>query len=179
MNIKFLIILLLIAFAVQVSAQNEEQKWTAGISIAGAKYSLDDCLVVGGQLAYQSPRLNIARYVFKGLILDVGFATSVGDKQKYTTFDGLLRYDFGASKKSMVPYVLVGGSFINAIRYTPTVNLGTGTTFWFNSKIGLNLQVIYKFSETKFQSQRSHIYASLGLVYRFGNRFLNQRLWED
>ncbi|TXD49670.1 hypothetical protein [Polaribacter sp. IC073] len=179
MKIKLLIILFSFVFAFQAKAQNEQQKWTAGISIAGAKYSFDDGLVVGGQLAYQSPRFNISRYIFKGVSLDAGFATAVGDNQKYTTFDGLLRYDFGTSRKSVVPYVLIGGSFINAVRFTPTANFGAGTTFWFNASYGLNLQVMYKFSQSEFESQTSHLYASFGLVYSFGNRSVHQRLWED
>tara|TARA_R110002049_G_scaffold2846_11_gene23180 strand:+ start:5236 stop:5775 length:540 start_codon:yes stop_codon:yes gene_type:complete len=172
-------LLFLTVFANQLNAQNEQQKWTAGVSIAGAKYSLDGGLVVGGQLANQSPRLNISRHIYKGLILDAGFATAIGDKQDYTTFDGTLRYDFGKSRENVVPYLLIGGSFISAAKVTPTANFGGGTTFWFNSKYGLNLQVMYKFSQSEFESQRSHLYPSVGLVYSFSNRSYNQRIWQD
>ncbi|AUC85479.1 hypothetical protein CW731_09335 [Polaribacter sp. ALD11] len=179
MKIKALIIFFLFVFTIQIKAQSEVQKWTAGISIAGAKYSLQDGRVVGGQLAYQSPRFNVSRYIFKSLVLDAGFATAVGDNQKYTTFDGALRYDFGTSRDNVVPYILIGGSFIDAVRFTPTLNFGAGSTFWFNANYGLNLQLMYKFSESRFESQKSHIYPSAGLVYSFGGRSSNQRIWEN
>ncbi|WP_435414278.1 hypothetical protein [Polaribacter aestuariivivens] len=180
MGKKFIVTaLFLFTFLLNVNAQNEGSKWTAGVSLAGAKYSFEDAKVVGGQLAYQSPRLNISRYLFKGLTLDGAFATAVGDNQKYTTFDGILRYDFGTSVNNVVPYILLGGSFISALKFTPTLNFGAGNTFWFTPKYGLNLQLMYKFSESKFDSQKSHIYFSFGIVYSFGNRSLNPRLWEQ
>ena len=171
-----LIIVLFCSFSsLEIKAQSEQQKWTIGISIAGGKYSPENGLIVGGQLAYQSPRFNISRYLFKGLIMDVAFATALGDNQKYTTYDGTLRYDFRMSDKKLVPYVLLGGSFINAIRLTPTLNSGAGDTYWFGSKFGINGQGMYKFSEDRFQSQKSHLYASLGLVFRFGANGGNPR----
>ncbi|WP_299672366.1 hypothetical protein [uncultured Polaribacter sp.] len=146
--------------------------------LASAKYSFEDAKTVEGEWVFQSPRFNISRNLFKNLTLDAGFAAALGDAQKYTTFDGAIRYDFGTSKNNVVPYVLLGGSFISAIRFTPTLNFGAGTTFWFTPKYGLNMQFMYKFSETRFESQKSHIYTSVGLVYSFGNRSLSPRLWE-
>ena len=37
------------------------------------------------------------------------FSTAIGENKKYTTFDGLVRYDFGTSQNSFVPYVFNGG----------------------------------------------------------------------
>ena len=167
-------------FSTSIMSQNEEAKWSAGISLASAKYSTDlQARKVGGMWAYQSPRFNISRYLFHGLTLDAGFATAIGDNQKYTTFDGTLRYDFGSSYKNVVPYVLIGGSFIKAELLTPTVNVGVGNTFWFSSNYGLNMQFMYKYSEDKFESQFSHIYTSVGLVYSFGNRYTSPRIWNS
>ena len=72
------IIIFLLAFTIHVKAQNKQQKWTAGISLAGAKYTLEAGKIVGGQVAFQVPRINISRYIFKGLSLDFGFATALG-----------------------------------------------------------------------------------------------------
>lgn len=179
MKFRFFILLAIIAFSFQSNAQNEDQKWVVGASIAGAKYSFEAGKIVGGQLAYQSPRFNISRYIFKGFTLDAAFATAIGDNQKYTTFDGALRYDFGTSENNVVPYVLVGGSILSAIETSSTLNFGAGTTFWFSSKYGLNMQLLYKLSPTNYESQRSHIYPSIGLVYSFGNRSLNPRIWNE
>ena len=169
------IIIFLLAFTIHIKSQNIQQKWTAGISLAGAKYTY-----IGPPLVEVSPRLNISRYIFKGLSLDMGFAKDViGDGQSYTTFDGSLRFDFGQSNYNTVPYILIGASALKGKVITGTMNLGVGNTFWFSSKYGLNFQLIYKYSRDIIQSQRSHLYPSLGLVYSFGARNLNPRIWHD
>ena len=173
------IIIFLLAFTIHVKSQNKQQKWTAGISLAGAKYTLEAGKIVGGQVAFQVPRINISRYIFKGLSLDFGFATALGDTQTYTTFDGSLRFDFGQSNYNVVPYILIGASSLKGKVITGTMNLGVGNTFWLSSKYGLNFQLIYKYSKDIIQSQRSHLYPSLGLVYSFSARNLNPRIWQD
>ncbi len=60
------VIILLLAFAIHIKSQNKEQKWTAGISLAGASYTMEAGKIVGGQVAFQVPRINISRYIFKG-----------------------------------------------------------------------------------------------------------------
>ena len=173
------IIIFLLAFTIHVKSQNKQQKWTAGISLAGAKYTLEAGKIVGGQVAFQVPRINISRYIFKGLSLDFGFATALGDTQTYTTFDGSFRFDFGQSNYNVVPYILIGASSLKGKVITGTMNLGVGNTFWLSSKYGLNFQLIYKYSKDIIQSQRSHLYPSLGLVYSFSARNLNPRIWQD
>ena len=169
------IIIFLLAFTIHIKSQNIQQKWTAGISLAGAKYTY-----IGPPLVEVSPRLNISRYIFKGLTLDMGFAKDViGDTQTYTTFDGAFRFDFGQSNYNTVPYILIGASALKGKVITGTMNLGVGNTFWFSSKYGLNFQLIYKYSRDIIQSQRSHLYPSLGLVYSFSARNLNPRIWHD
>ena len=176
---KFLVISFLV-LSTSLYSQNEQAKWSVGISLASAKYYTDyQAKIVGGMWAYQTPRLNISKYIFGGLTLDAGVSTTIGDDQKYTTLDGALRYDFGASYKNVVPYLLIGGSFISAKSFTPTANVGVGNTFWFSQNYGLNMQFLYKYSEDKFTSQFSHIYTSVGLVYSFGNRSMNPRIWES
>ena len=169
------IIIFLLAFTIHVKSQNKQQKWTAGISLAGAKYTYN-----GPPVVEVSPRLNISRYIFKGLSLDMGFAKDViGDTQTYTTFDGSFRFDFGQSNYNVVPYILIGASSLKGKVITGTMNFGVGNTFWFSSKYGLNFQLIYKYSKDIIQSQRSHLYPSLGLVYSFSARNLNPRVWQD
>jgi hypothetical protein len=176
---KSFILILILFFSHSIFSQNNENKWTFGLSLASAKYTPSQAKVVGGEFVYQSPRVNISRYMFSNITFDAGFSTAIGDTQKYTTFDGAMRYDFGTSNNNVVPYILLSGSFINANAFTPTLNLGAGNTFWFSPKYGLNLQGMYKFSQDKFESQRSHIYISVGLVYSFGIRSLAPRLWNQ
>jgi hypothetical protein len=106
------------------------------------------------------------------------FSSTIGGNKKYTTFDGLVRYDFGTSQNIFVPYVLIGGSLINASSVTPTINFGAGNTYWFSDKYGFNFQIMYKYSEDEFTSQKSHFMISVGFVYSFGLRSMQPRVWE-
>ena len=148
------------------------------MSLASAKFTDFQGSLIGGSFVYQSPRINISKYIFKNLTLDAGFSTAIFDSQKYTTFDGILRYDFGTSFNNTVPYVLIGGSIVSAARPTPTLNIGVGNTFWVYPSYGINFQLIYKYSENRFESQYSHLYPSVGLVYSFKPRNMNLRLWD-
>ena len=45
--------------------------------------------------------------------------------------------------------------------------------------IGVNTQVIYKFSEKRFRSMKSHFNFTLGVVYNFNFSLFNRkRIWE-
>ena len=117
--------------------------------------------------------------MLSNITLDAGISVALFDSQTYTSFDGTLRYDFGASKNTVVPYILLGGSFIKAKVLTATVNIGAGNTFWLSQNYGFNLQVMYKYSEVKFESQFSHFCTSIGLVYLFSSRNLTPRICQD
>lgn len=173
-------ILAFLLVSLTLSSQNSENKWVVGLNIGSVLYSNADADKVGGAYIDQIPRINISRYLFKNLTLDGAFGTTFLDSQKYTTLDGTLRYDFGTSYNNVVPYVLLGGSFITATQLTPTLNFGAGNTFWIFPNYGLNLQVMYKFSESRFNvnNQYSHLYTTIGLVYSFKARNLYPRLWD-
>ena len=126
----------------------------------------------------QSPRFSLAKHMFPGVTFVGSVSTSIGDDADYTTFDGVARYDFKTSQNTTVPYVLIGASFVKAFRLTPTVNFGVGSTFWFSNKYGLNIQAMYKYSEERFESQKSHIFPTIGLVYSFKGHGANPRLWD-
>ncbi|MEE9406787.1 MAG: hypothetical protein V3V28_01805 [Polaribacter sp.] len=175
---SLLIVLLFLSYS--LLSQNKDNKWTFGASLASAKYMTTfQAQKVGGGFVYQTPRLNLSKYLFYNITFDAAISTAIGDTQKYTTFDGAIRYDFGTSNNNVVPYLMLGGSFIKAKALTPTLNFGAGNTFWFSEKYGLNLQLMYKYSQEKFQSQFSHFYTSIGLVYSFGTRSMSPRLWND
>jgi hypothetical protein len=171
-------ILFILFLSCSLTAQNRQSKWAFGVSLASAKFTDFQGSLIGGSFVYQSPRINISKYFFKNLTLDAGFSTAIFDSQKYTTFDGILLYDFGTSFNNTVPYVLIGGSIVSAARPTPTLNIGVGNTFWVYPSYGINFQLIYKYSENRFESQYSHLYPSVGLVYSFKPRNMNLRLWD-
>lgn len=176
-NAIFILLLFSFVFS-NLKAQSTDNKWVFGAHLASALYQDADGKVVGGAFASQLPRFTLAMYFKKGFTLEGGLGLSTIDDQKYNTFDGAIRYDFGKDAENSVPYILLGGSFIYAPNLTPTLNFGVGNTFWVFPRYGLNFQLMYKYSENRFTSQRSHFYPSAGIVYSFKPRNLNQRLWD-
>ncbi|MDD7915095.1 hypothetical protein [Polaribacter ponticola] len=176
MKINSLVFVLFLSLS--LSSQNFDSKWTVGLSLASAKYTDFQGKILGGSFVNQSPRINVSKYLLKGFIADVGLSTAIFDTQKYTTLDAVIRYDFRASSDNVVPYLLIGGSVVSAIKSTPTLNFGVGNTFWLKPNYGVNLQLIYKYSEAKFESQYSHFYPSIGLVYSLEPRNMNPRIWD-
>jgi hypothetical protein len=71
----------------------------------------------------------------------------------------------------------MGASYLKGKVITGNSNFGIGNTFWFSQKLGMNLQVMYKYLKYDIDTQKSHIYPSAGIVYSFSYRNLNPRLW--
>lgn len=172
-----LLFLLLIGFISKNNAQNPQEKWSFGLHAGSVLYSEVDKDAVGGAYIDQLPRITLSRYMFKGVTFQAAIGFSILDEQEYNTIDGIVKYDFGNSYDNVVPYILAGGSIVSAKVQTLTFNFGAGSTFWVNPNIGLNLQLMYKFSPDTSQSQRSHFYPTVGLVYSFKARNMNPRLW--
>ena len=80
--------------------------------------------------------------------------------------------------KEGLPYVVVGGSLINAIGVSATVNGGVGATLWFAENFGLKAQLLYKYVGNSNPDQRAHKMPSFGLVYSFKKRALHPVRWE-
>ncbi len=171
---------LFLFLAFSIYSQNSGSKWTFGLGLSSVQYSEEDVRnsPIKGKFISQSPRFSLAKYMFPGVTFVGSVSTAIGDNQDYTTFDGIARYDFKTSQNSTVPYVLIGGSFVKALRLTPTLNIGAGSTFWFSDKYGVNIQAMYKVSQEKFGSQRSHLMTAIGLVYSFKGRNTNPRIWD-
>ena len=179
MKIKFNYLNFLFLFlTISLYSQSSGSKWTFGLDLASVKYSETDRATIGAGFISQTPRFSLAKYMFSGVTFVGSVSTSVGDDQDYTTLDGIARYDFKTSQNNTVPYIFIGGSFIKALSLTPTLNFGAGSTFWFSDKYGLNIQMMYKFSEERFANQKSHIMPTIGLVYSFKGRNANPRLWD-
>jgi hypothetical protein len=184
---KFLKVFLVLFFVgAQVVGQNKENKWVVGVSIGVVKFASEDSKFIGEQFIFQMPKLNVSRYFYNGLTVDaaISFNTidEIGSLYKnnipYLSFDGAVKYDFGASNDNLVPYVLLGGSLLKTTyKLTSTVNVGAGATFWLNSRYGLNTELVYKSSPETYESMRSHTYFSVGLVYGLNLRTMAPRLW--
>ncbi|WP_343328758.1 hypothetical protein [Polaribacter staleyi] len=188
MNRKFkFLVLTFFIFTLHNFSQNEEHKWAVSLGSGAVIYSVENAPAVGGRYIPQFPRVSVAKYMFKNVTFVGSISGTFRDSQKYTTLDGEARYDFGTSKNTINPYVVIGGSFVKSKHFLPTLNFGIGGTLWISNHFGLHGQLLHKYNDKKFNSQRSHTFLSAGLVYRFslfGGRngtnggFNRKRLWD-
>lgn len=175
------------------TAQTKDQKWVLGVS--GSFVSFGDGganSILRERYNIQVPKLNVTRYLFKGLSIEGGVTLSVLEELdgfydnsfNYFSLDGAIRYDFNLSRENLVPYMGLGGSIVGGpsvipgAKATPTLNFIFGGTFWITPQWGLNVQGAYKYSQDEFQSMRSHTQLSAGLVYSFKRRVMVYRIWD-
>ena len=168
MKRKFKILtLFFILISLNNFSQNEDYKWAVSFGSGAVLYSVENSTAVGGRFIPQFPRLSASRYMFKNVTFVGSISGTFNDRQKYTTFDGEARYDFGTSKNTINPYVVLGASLIKSKHVLPTLNFGIGGTLWISDHFGLHGQILHKYNEKRFKSQTSHTFFSAGVVYRF------------
>ncbi|MDY0780490.1 outer membrane beta-barrel protein [Tenacibaculum sp. IB213877] len=152
-------------------AQTKNNTWQLGVGTGVVKFAEEDAAYIGDQYMFQVPRLNLTipishSLAFDGALsfntFDVGFITN---SAKYFSMDGSLRYTFNFDEK-FFPYVFAGGSIVDSERkMTPTMNIGAGANYWITDSFGVNSQLYYKHSLDSFESMRSHIQVTLGVVF--------------
>lgn len=174
---KIKIFILFMFFSLSIFGQSKDNKWAATLSYASAFYTQQDATelksisAIDGNSTHVSifPKLSIARYIFKGVTVVASISTTWKNTQDYTSIDGELRYDFGTSEEKFIPYTVLGISSVDAEDRTQTYNAGAGATFWLNQNIGIQGQMSYRYSQEKYINQRSHIFGSIGFVFRFSD----------
>lgn len=190
---KIVFLTLLLSMSLTFQGQNNESKWTLGVSGSFISFGEDGTTsAIRERFNVQLPKINVTRYLFNGLSLDAGLTYGLlgeidgfyGNAFDYFSLDGTVRYDFNLSNENLVPYIGIGGSIVGApstipgSKATPTVNFTFGGTFWISPQWGLNVQGTYKYSQEEFESMLSHSQISAGLVYSFDPRVLVYRLWD-
>jgi len=176
-------ILLLFVFITcfSVFSQTEKNEWQIGVGASVTGFSDEDAVFIGDKFQLQIPRLNLTMPLTDHLALDgaMSFQTVdfnfISNDAKYFSMDASLRYFYGIGD-SFYPYVFVGTSITDSsYKVTPTFNVGAGATYWINNKFGLNTQIYYKYSLDSFESMRSHIQITGGLVFAFDIRSVFNR----
>lgn len=189
---KIIILLLLVPVSLTSYSQNKDNKWTLGVSGSFVSFGERGINSIGERFNSQLPKVTVSRYLFAGLVANAGFTYGAINKIDgffsnefdYFSLDGNLRYDFNLSDENLVPYIGLGGSIVGApstiqgSKATPTLNFTFGGTFWISPQWGLNTQTTYKHSPDDFESMRSHLQISAGLVYSFSPRVMVYRLWD-
>ena len=186
-NVIVFIIFAIIFFITEKNlAQN---RWEIGASASLIKFNNKSASFIGDKHLFQIPRLNFTYNFKNNFSIDAEFTFNtindvkiIKNSVKYNSFGGSARYHFKNQFGFLEPYAFIGGTFVKSDRKrTPTLNLGIGNTYWVSSRLGINTQVIYKFSENRFESMRSHFQFTLGVVYSLDFNFSvynRKRIWQ-
>lgn len=191
-NMKKKYILVLFLFlTIMLQGQDNNNKWAVsiggGIMNYNPKYGTPSS-AVGYRWVEMLPHFTVARYVAKNLTISGSFGIALQESSRYQigTFrdevqvQWAARYDFGTSENIFSPYVLFGGSLISARGNTATtLDLGIGGTLWVYRRFGLTGQAMQRINYAGLESQPSHQFVSVGIVYRFnlGGENGRRRLW--
>lgn len=155
--------------------------WQIGVGGGLVRFSDNDAAFIGDKHLSQVPRFNATRKINNNFSIDAALSFGSFDSAiitnnavPYFSFDVSGRYQYLKSIDNLQPFVFIGGSLVDSERkMTPTANIGTGVTYWFSRNIGASSQLYYKHSLESFESMRSHIQVTLGVV--FGLNFSGRR----
>lgn len=173
MKNKILLITILFC-SINLFSQNLNDSWQIGIGMGVTKFSESDVAFIGDQYLFQVPVVSITMPVGERLSINGAMSLSIindigviSNSVNYFSMDGSFRYNFNALLDKFSPYVFVGASIVDSERkMTPTVNLGAGGIYWVTDKVGINPQLYYKHSLESYESMRSHIQGTLGVVFK-------------
>ncbi|MGG6229725.1 hypothetical protein [Tenacibaculum sp. SDUM215027] len=174
MKNKILFIAIFTCLTTSVFSQNLNDSWQIGVGFGITKFSENDAAFIGDQYLFQVPTVSLTmpigdRFSLDGAmsfntIDDVGF---IKNSVKYFSMDASFRYNLNAMFNKFAPYVFIGGSVVDSERkMTPTLNVGGGGIYWVSDNIGINPQLYYKHSFEGYESMRSHIQGTLGVVFK-------------
>ena len=168
--------LLLITFCCSINmfSQQLNDSWQIGIGMGITKFSESDAISIGDKDMFQIPVLSLTMPIGKKLSIDgaMSFNTIddlgfISNSTKYFSMDAALRYNFNALSQKFSPYFFIGGSIVDTgKKMSPTFNIGAGGIYWVTNKIGVNPQINYKHSLESYESMKSHIQGTIGVVFK-------------
>lgn len=169
---KNLFLLVFVLGFTNLIAQTKNNEWQVGVGLGITKFSDVDALLIGDKYQFQIPRLNVTMPINDNFAVDGAVSVNTFDTGfianndiKYLSVDTSIRYFYDVADV-FFPYVFTGVSVTeSSFKLTPTFNVGAGATFWINDIFGLNTQVYYKYSLNSFESMRSHIQVTGGMVF--------------
>lgn len=169
---KKVLLVLFVALNATIFAQVKNHEWQFGVGTSVVKFADKDAAYIGDRYMFQAPRLNLTIPITENFSVDGALSFNTFDigfienSAKYFSMDGSVRYIFTGLNENLLPYVFVGGSLVDSERkMTPTINAGAGLNYWFTDTFAVNSQLYYKHSLESFESMRSHIQVSLGVVF--------------
>ena len=173
----YLFAFLLISFS-NIVAQDSSRSWSIGLNSSSVLYSEKDGPVVGGRYIGIIPGVSLSKYIGNKMTVSFGISKSIQDPQKYVSGDANINYELLNPEYKLRIYALGGISIVNLLETGITLNLGGGGTLWITDRFGLNGQLMYKLNALGGDFQRSHIFATAGIVYSLQLGGSNSRIWE-
>ena len=188
----FLIISLLVVTTVQYTySQDQDNKWVIGIGVNAVDFYPTNELstVTGNNGGFFNgitnakdhwnvflPTINASRHIMDRFSVDASLSinkiSKVGDFEvddlSYLGVDVVGQYAFRDSSKKLIPFALagVGYTWVDSKGWG-TINVGLGSNYWFNEKLGAKVNAVYKHSgEDKTIKLLSHFQYSLGVVFK-------------
>ena len=173
MKNRFLL-LITFCYSINMFSQQLNDSWQIGIGMGITKFNESDAISIGDKDMFQIPVLSLTMPIGEKLSIDgamsfntiddVGF---ISNSTKYFSMDAALRYNFNALSQKFSPYFFIGGSIVDTgKKMSPTFNIGAGGIYWVTNKIGVNPQINYKHSLESYESMKSHIQGTIGVVFK-------------
>jgi len=186
-------ILLFVLCTLSSNSQGTKDKWVIGLGSSSVLFNKEVAEKIGQRYNLQFPRINVTRELSKGFSVDLALTFNVlenvkkliSNKFNYTSVDASLRYDFGNSKRVLVPYIGLGISYIDGATTVTNAegvfsgNILGGGIIWVSSRFGLTGQGIYKIVSEDSNAMVSHIQGSVGFVFKLASSDAKKRLWQN
>ena len=193
LKVALLALLLVTGFS-NVNAQDENNPWAVGFGVNAVDfYPTNPQTEWGGNWYNQFfnandhynivpaiSRLTVSRYLAAGFSFEAAGSFNkiekIGDMSvsdySFWAVDGAVKYDVNkiiGDTKWFDPYVLVGGGYTWMDDLdTASGNAGLGANFWFNDKVGLNIETRYRHT---FDSDLfDHWQHSAGIIFKMGGK---------
>ncbi len=192
LKVALLALLLVTGFS-NVNAQDENNPWAVGFGVNAVDfYPTNPQTNWGGNWMNEFvnaedhwnmipaiSRLTVGRYISDGFSFEVDGSfnqiSKMGDMEvsdlAYWGIDGVVKWSIGSVAELgwWEPYLLVGGGYTWVGDYdTAAINGGVGMNFWFNDKVGLNLES--KLRQTFESELKGHFQHSLGIIFKMGGK---------
>lgn len=175
MSRKVIFIVSFLFFSIIARGQYQiGHNWQIGIGGDVVRFSDKDVAYIGDKQTVQVPRFNATKRINNNFSIDgsVSFGAFdsliITNEVPYFSFDLSLRYRYTKYYENLDPYILFGVGIIDSHplrKTTPTINAGTGVTYWLMENIGVNAQFYYKHSPETYESMRSHIQVSFSVIF--------------
>ena len=192
LKVALLALLLVTGFS-NVNAQDENNPWAVGFGVNAVDFYptnpqtnwggnwMNEFMNAGDHwnIIPAVSRLTVGRYISDGFSFEVDGSfnqiSKMGDMEvadeAFWGVDGVVKWSIGSVAELgwWEPYLLVGGGYTWMGDYdTAALNGGVGMNFWFNDKVGLNIES--KLRQSFESDLKGHFQHSAGIIFKMGGK---------